>query len=65
MMDNINITLPRKFWSFVGEAIDYRIKAYQQELIKIDDEDRIAEIQNDLPLLEISLKDIQEKLRYN
>lgn len=36
-MDNINITLPRKFWSFVAEAIDYHIKAYQQELIEIDD----------------------------
>ncbi len=55
-MDNINITLPRKFWGFIAEAIDYRIKAYRQEL---------SEIQNDLPLLEISLKDIQEKLRYD
>ena len=64
-MDNIDITLPRKFWAFIAEAIDYRIKAYQQELSEIDDEDRIAEIQNDLPLLEISLKDIQEKLRYD
>ena len=64
-MDNINITLPRKFWGFIAEAIDYRIKAYRQELSEIHDEDRISEIQNDLPLLEISLKDIQEKLRYD
>lgn len=62
-MDNITVKLPWKFWQFVAEAIDFRIKAYQQELSQITDEDRISEIQNDLPLLEISLVDIREKLK--
>lgn len=62
-MDNITVKLPWKFWQFVAEAIDFRIKAYQQELSQITDENRIAEIQNDLPLLEMSLADIQKKLK--
>lgn len=61
-MANITISLPWKFWQFVAEAIEYRINVYEQELTQISDEDRISEIQNDLPLLKMSLVDICEKL---
>lgn len=61
-MANITISLPWKFWQFVAESIEYRINVYEQELAQISDEDRISEIQNDLPLLKMSLADICENL---
>ena len=54
MMDNITSRLPLKFWQFVAEAIDSRINVYEKALTQLIDEDRISEIQNDLPLVKMS-----------
>lgn len=65
-MNKINLSLPLKHASFLLQAVEQRINSFQQELDSKDiSEDRTAELQNDLMLLQGIEKEIKDEITKN
>lgn len=65
-MNKINLSLPLKHASFLLQAVEQRINSFKQELDSKDiSEDRTAELQNDLMLLQGIEKEIKDEITKN
>lgn len=65
-MNTITLKLPLKHASFLLQAVEQRIASFKDELQSEGiGEDRIAELENDLPLLESMQKEIKNEIAKN
>ena len=62
-MNKIQLELPWKHAKFTAEALEFRIKAYE-DVLQLGDtsDDEHSDIQNDMPLYKSILAELQEKL---
>jgi hypothetical protein len=56
------MNLSYKDVQFIIEALDYRIKSYQEVLEVLEDEDQISDISNDCYFLENLRQDLTQRL---